>query len=414
MGRVVSWSRRLVTSAAFALALLLPRGAPATPPAPEPMPLSMRLDDAADLPLLAPFRHAAGLSWRGRYLAGPHGRWHQRSWQTLDWEALLPHSTLTTSTPPISPRPRAAVGRPCLSRLTEEAWGWPFVVGDGHFFVREPRPGALYANTVQLGSLSTALLPPWLQRVDRSWAHALVLVAGCGRGGPCSPGTLFPAEVFVALWQALNPPLPPPPWWECRERPVRVMRYGREQDTFVLLGCDGRVPADALERLSLLARPLDVERPTALPPQRDVRAGRGEWAPGIRLLHPRLLWLLHRVALEFPWRAIYLFSGYRPSSEPLTPGGHRSNHALGRALDIAVQDVASEELLSLCHALPDVGCGYYPNNKFVHVDVRTRGRGKGLWVDSSAPGAPSRYLDGWPGVVEGGTVVWRKAQNNVE
>ena len=71
-----------------------------------------------------------------------------------------------------------------------------------------------------------------------------------------------------------------------------------------------------------------------------------------------------------------------------------------------VQGVENEELLALCHELPDVGCGYYPNGKFVHFDIRFRGRG--LWVDAAAPGEPSRYVDGWPGVVERGRVVWKK------
>ena len=373
---------------------------------PAPAPRTLRLDDAPELILLEPFRDAAGLSPRGRYFAGPFTRWTARSWQSLDWEAGLPRELLASVEPPISPRPTSTRGHPCLARVTQTPLGWPFVLeDDGHLLARAGRlPAPLHRQRLP----SSSLVPPWLQRVDLAWAHDLLLTLGCGRGGDCSPGTTFPAEVFAALWSALTPMVEPPPWWECRERPLKVMRYGSEQDTFVALGCDGRVPPDALELLSLLARPLDIPRPSALPPQRDPRAEPGEWVPGIRLLHPRLLWLLHRVALKFPWRGIYLFSGYRPAPEPLEPGGHRSYHAYGRALDIAVQNIPTEELLTLCHQLPDVGCGYYPNNKFVHVDVRRRGGGKALWVDSAAPGEPSEYHDGWPGVVEGGTVVWKK------
>jgi hypothetical protein len=390
-------------------------GAPAlaAPPAAAPAtPLPLRLDDAPELSLLAPFRDASGVTPKGRYLGGPFTRWVERSWQTLDWEASLSPQLLASPSPPISPRPTPARVDPCLGRLGQPALGWPYTVdgqldSGGHFFVRGaslreglPPPGG--------ERLTSNLVPPWLQRVDPSWAHALLALLGCGRGGPCSPTTTFPAEAFAALWNALTPLSEPAPWWECRERPLRLARYGSEQDNFVVLGCDGRVPADALERLSLLARPLDVARPEALPPERDPRAGPGEWAPGVRLLHPRLLWLLHRVALKFPWRGVYLFSGYRPAPEPLDPSGHRSYHAYGRALDIAVQNVPSEELLALCNELPDVGCGYYPNNKFVHVDVRRRGGGKALWVDTAAPGEPSRYEDEWPGVVESGRVVWKK------
>ena len=73
-----------------------------------------------------------------------------------------------------------------------------------------------------------------------------------------------------------------------------------------------------------------------------------------------------------------------------------------------VEGVRNEELLALCHRLLDVGCGYYPNNKFIHVDVRTPGSGRGLWVDDSAPGQPSRFVNGWPDVVQGGRVIWKK------
>ena len=95
----------------------------------------------------------------------------------------------------------------------------------------------------------------------------------------------------------------------------------------------------------------------------------------------------------------------RPADDPRA-GTHVSKHAFGRALDISVQGIENEELLALCHKLPYVGCGYYPNGKFVHVDIRFGG--SGLWVDVSAPGTPSRYVNDWPGVVENGRVMWKK------
>jgi len=49
-----------------------------------------------------------------------------------------------------------------------------------------------------------------------------------------------------------------------------------------------------------------------------------------------------------------------------------------------------------------VGCGYYPNGSFVHVDVRPYATGRVVWVDASRPGEPSRYVDGWPAVVAPG------------
>ena len=55
--------------------------------------------------------------------------------------------------------------------------------------------------------------------------------------------------------------------------------------------------------------------------------------------------------------------------------------------------------------LRDVGCGYYPNSKFVHIDVRPYGTDRVLWVDDSLPGTPSHYLDGYPGVLDPG-IAW--------
>ena len=91
-----------------------------------------------------------------------------------------------------------------------------------------------------------------------------------------------------------------------------------------------------------------------------------------------------------------LYSGYRE--------GHSGLHLHGRALDLAVHGVPNSELYAVCKSLRDVGCGYYPENKFVHVDVRPFATGHVLWVDVSRPGQPSRYVDGWPGVAEPGEV----------
>src|SRR6185503_4035100 len=97
----------------------------------------------------------------------------------------------------------------------------------------------------------------------------------------------------------------------------------------------------------------------------------------------------HRIALEYPWRAVYLYSGYRPGARVYDgAASHRSRHAEGRALDLSVAGVAKEDIFAVCHELPDVACGYYPNTKFVHVDVRPRGSGGGTWVDASGPGEP--------------------------
>jgi hypothetical protein len=378
---------------ATALLTALATGSTPTPPPSEPGPL--RLDESPALPLLEPFRHAAGrpATTLSQYQGGPYGDWTHRAWMTLDWTPPAPAA--------INPRPEARAGDACMSRLLSEPGAWPQRSFAGHWFV-EGR------GEVPL-ALSPEIVPPWLARLDPYWAHALLLLTGCGAGGECSPGSSFPGSAFEQLWQALGPADAATPWWVCRERPVRFARQEREQDSFVVLHCDGSVPDGALERLSILARPTGVERPPELAPEPDPRAPRGEWTAGVRLLHPRLLWVLHQVALAFPWRGIFLYSGYRFPEEGAGEG-HRSQHTAGRALDIRVYGVKNEDLFKLCSELSDVFCGYYPNHKFVHFDVRRRGTGSGIWIDASGPGEPSHYLDSWPGVVEAGRVVHERVK----
>ena len=126
----------------------------------------------------------------------------------------------------------------------------------------------------------------------------------------------------------------------------------------------------------------------------------------MRLMHPRLLWLLQRIADEFPWRSLYIYSGYRPGPDQPPTGTHGSYHWHGRALDLSVAGIANEELFQLCRDLPDVGCGYYPHKRFVHIDVRPRGFGTVFWIDAAQPGAPARYVSHWPGVVDEGAAGW--------
>jgi hypothetical protein len=153
--------------------------------------------------------------------------------------------------------------------------------------------------------------------------------------------------------------------------------------------------------LSVVARPPGVERPELplpIEPEPDA-AFAGEWIENVRMLDPRLLWVVARISEAFPYRMIYVISGYRRD-------GHTSFHRKGRALDLFVMGVRNEDVLGVCRTLKDVGCGYYPHNKFVHVDVRPPGTGHALWIDASMPGEPTRYVDSWPGVVAGGALAW--------
>jgi hypothetical protein len=191
---------------------------------------------------------------------------------------------------------------------------------------------------------------------------------------------------------------------------VRVARSGGESEAFAMVRCDGSVAPEAFDRLTLMARETNAARPgELLPDEPDAESlARGEWTPGVRLIHPRLLWALQRIADAFPWRTIYIFSGYRhdPSGARPKPGTHHSMHSEARALDINVMGIPNAALFDVCHKLEDVGCGFYPNNKFVHVDIRRAGSGHPLWIDVSGPGEPSRYVDSWPGVIDGGGLVW--------
>ncbi|MEP7123254.1 MAG: D-Ala-D-Ala carboxypeptidase family metallohydrolase [Byssovorax sp.] len=221
-------------------------------------------------------------------------------------------------------------------------------------------------------------------------------------------GRTFASNGFDALWSL--PPSKPVPNWRCRRRPVRFVRYGAETDAFALVRCDGAVAPQALDRLTFMARVPDAKRPgELLPDEPDPSAGKGEWLPGVRVVNPRLLWALQRVADAFPWRTIYIFSGYRPAPKGARPGGHHSLHGEARAMDISVSGVPNESLFAVCHKLDDIGCGFYPNSKFVHVDIRRPGTGHAYWIDISSPGEPSHFVDGWPGVVEGGALSWDPA-----
>lgn len=175
-----------------------------------------------------------------------------------------------------------------------------------------------------------------------------------------------------------------------KPRSVLVLRPDGDHDRFALLECDGSVSADTLDRLSALMRPPGVPRPALPLPAEPETSERGEWVAGVKLVHPRLVWALERIAQAFPYKALVVMSGYRRESH--------GYHPRGRAIDLAVQGVDNTLLFDFCRTLHDVGCGYYPNNKFVHVDVREYGSKHPQWIDIAEPGQPSVYVDEWPGV----------------
>jgi uncharacterized protein YcbK (DUF882 family) len=103
-------------------------------------------------------------------------------------------------------------------------------------------------------------------------------------------------------------------------------------------------------------------------------------------IEPRLVHLLAAVSNHFGSRKVEIISGFRPYS-PLQHTAH-SNHNIGKAVDFRVVGVPNEVVRDYCRSLRDVGCGYYPNSTFVHMDVRDK---SSFWIDYSRPGEPPRY-----------------------
>jgi len=176
---------------------------------------------------------------------------------------------------------------------------------------------------------------------------------------------------------------------------TRWFREGREDGWAerepLSLTCRGSPNPEALDRLSLLARPDDQPRPSAEDRQRFRETASPEeaqafLAPGVRRLHPGLLLRLQALAERFPGHRIIVVSGYRPDAR------ETSRHHHGRALDVRIAGVSREAVSEAARTLPETGVGYYPNSVFTHLDVRDRAA---YWVDRSGPGEPPDYGP-WP------------------
>ncbi len=216
-------------------------------------------------------------------------------------------------------------------------------------------------------------------------------------------GAYGPAPAPSLAWRLDFAPAPaelpvrasrPCPRW-LAPRAVTLTRYAGETERLALFDCDGAIAPEVIDRVSMLSRAPGTPTPSLpLPP--EAQHGRpGEWLPGLRLLDPRLVWALGKIGAAFPGKRIVIMSGYRPDA-------HTSLHRRGKAIDIYVEGVGNDLLFRECRKLRDTGCGYYPNNVFVHLDVRAYGTRHVAWVDVSSPGDPSRYVDGWAGVIAPG------------
>lgn len=303
------------------------------------------------------------------YTTGRYGKWIQAPWRTLEWSAERDPDLASEPQPTALDAPGMASEDPGLEIDSEVDW-------QRLFGAVARRVGAFRAPSF------------------------------------ASTGSSLFTDGFSGVFEL--PPTKPVVDWRCRRRPVLFLRHGAENDKFELVQCDGSTAFEALDRLSILARPPGVDRPEGdlLPDDVDDAAWshRREWASGVRVVHPRLVWVMQKIADAFPWKAIYIYSGYRPNAEVHVAAsegsGHQSLHASGRALDISVYNVPKEELFKVCQELKDVGCGFYPNLPFVHVDVRPAQTGKAFWIDTSGAGEPANYVDSWPGVVESGGLSW--------
>lgn len=366
--------------------------------------LSVKLDDPREpeLPLLRAVHDAATerLGPLRRYTLGRFGAWRKRPWRELRWGL----GDVTDAATPSAPHDLSSNVLGSNDWITND---WITNHGgtnglDGGAGRRQgvAEPAGL---TLQVDPLAAAR--PWLS-ASLDDLGPLGALGPVGQGGLATTGPSLASNGLDALFR---PPPKPIRDWRCRRRAVTFMRFGGETESFPLLRCDGSIAPEALDRLSILLRPPDAPDPgDLLPDEPDPSAGAGEWLPHVRVVQPRLVWLLQSIADAYPWKPIHVFSGYRPASpeKKSHAGSHASLHAMGRAVDIKVLGVPNATLFQLCRKLDDVGCGYYPNGPFVHVDVRKGGTGRAFWVDVSLPGEPSRFVDSWPGVVDGGALVW--------
>jgi uncharacterized protein YcbK (DUF882 family) len=100
----------------------------------------------------------------------------------------------------------------------------------------------------------------------------------------------------------------------------------------------------------------------------------------------RLLRVLTRISDHFGGRPISIYSAYRPE------GGNTeesSRHVAGAAVDIRIRGVPNRAIRDYVRTLPRVGVGFYPNGRFVHIDVRDR---SAYWVDRSGAGEDPDYV----------------------
>src|SRR5262249_46080698 len=123
----------------------------------------------------------------------------------------------------------------------------------------------------------------------------------------------------------------------CLHDSVRFERgFGGEIEPIVLTRCDNRAVPEAVQALSILARPMNAPRPTQVPttPVRHTGAQR-EWLPGVKLVDQGLVVRLQKVVDHFHAAKVTVISGYRPKSLG-------SFHQSAKAMDFHLDGVSHE------------------------------------------------------------------------
>jgi hypothetical protein len=174
----------------------------------------------------------------------------------------------------------------------------------------------------------------------------------------------------------------------CSKPAVEVVAGG-ESATFPLERCDGEAIPASIDKLSILARPAGAAKP------KEPLSGKPhgpEVAPGIRRIDARLVERLELVADHFrkegePARIVLVAPKSRSAG---------SYHASGRAIDFHIDGADNDAVLAFCKTMQDTGCGFYPNEGFVHIDVRDAGAGHVAWIDVSKTGEAPKYVSTWP------------------
>lgn len=146
------------------------------------------------------------------------------------------------------------------------------------------------------------------------------------------------------------------PWVDAAPRQIALHNLHTEEKLQAVYWENGTYVPDALEALNRVLR--------------DHRTG--EVAPmNVQLFD--MLTDLHRKTETTA--AFQVISGYRsPTSNRLLSErsgevAKRSLHMDGKAMDIYLEDVALEHLRAAALDLKRGGVGYYPDSRFVHVDV---------------------------------------------